>query len=96
MLGMKIVTELDLSFVDFVDKEVNELKYYGMSLVHLNPFKIVVKELESHTTTARADLVTDTSLVGQHADALSSTSASWKIWKSHKVSLATSITVDLG
>ena len=73
MLGMKIVTELDLSFVDFVDKEVNELKYYGMSLVHLNPFKIVVKELESHTTAARADLVTDTSLVGQHADVLSQT-----------------------
>ena len=75
MLGMKIVTELDLSFVDFVDKGVNELKYYGMSLVHLNPFKMEVKELESHTTMAKPEHETGTSLGGQHVNVLSSTSA---------------------
>ena len=77
MLGMKIVTELDLSFVDFLDTGVNELKYYGMSLVHLNPFKMEVRELDSHTIMAKTDHETGTSLGGQQANVLSSTLSSW-------------------
>ena len=46
MLGLKIVPALELSFEGFVDEAVEgELKYYGMSLVHVHPFKMGVKEL---------------------------------------------------
>ena len=48
MLGVKMVTELELSFDGFVDEgvsAVNELKYYGMSLVHIHPFKMAVRAL---------------------------------------------------
>ena len=45
MLGLKIVTELELSFEGFVDEPKEELKYYGMSLIHVHPFKMGVKEL---------------------------------------------------
>ena len=46
MLGLKIVTALELSFEGFLDESVDdELKYYGMSLIHVHPFKMAVKEL---------------------------------------------------
>ena len=46
MLGLKIVTALELSFEGFVDESVEEeLKYYGMSLIHVHPFKMGVKAL---------------------------------------------------
>ena len=49
MLGLKIVTTLELSFEGFVEKSVEgELKYYGMSLIHVHPFKMGVKELASN------------------------------------------------
>ena len=46
MLGLKIVTTLELSFDGFVEESTEgELKYYGMSLIHVHPFKMGVKEL---------------------------------------------------
>ena len=45
MLGLKLVTEFELAFEGFVEKGANEFKYYGMSLAHINPFKIAVREL---------------------------------------------------
>ena len=47
MLGLKIVTQLKLSFEGFVDEPKEELKYYGMSLIHVHPFKMGVKELST-------------------------------------------------
>ena len=48
MLGLKIVTTLELSFEGFVEESTEgELKYYGMSLIHVHPFKMGVKELST-------------------------------------------------
>ena len=47
-LGLKIVTELELSFDGFVDKEAsdkNELKFFGMVFVHVHSFELAVKKL---------------------------------------------------
>ena len=55
-LGLKIVTELQLSFDGFVDKEAasdeNELKFFGMVFVHVHSFELAVKEL---TASVEAD-----------------------------------------
>ena len=48
-LGLKIVTELQLSFDGFVEREVafdeNELKFFGMVFVHVHSFEMAVKKL---------------------------------------------------
>ena len=47
-LGLKIATELELSFGMFVNKEVsdkNELKFFGMVFVHVHTFELAGKEL---------------------------------------------------
>ena len=48
MLGLKIVTELKLTFDGFVDEKasaLNELKFFGMALVHQHPFKLRVDKI---------------------------------------------------
>ena len=52
MLGLKIVTELELSFDGFVDEEAcgspNELKFFGMVFIHTFSFKLSAKELTKY------------------------------------------------
>ena len=45
MLGMKIMSEIELSFSGFVNETANELEYAGMMLVYTKSFKMTVEEL---------------------------------------------------
>ena len=47
MLGVKMVTELELSFGGFTNEKASantKLKFYGMALIHHYPFKLIVKK----------------------------------------------------
>ena len=54
MLGMKIVSEMELSFSGFVNETANELEYAGMMLVYMQPFKMRVEELSEERKLAIA------------------------------------------